>query len=180
MSQVAVQPFSGTYRAATEPSSFAFAIRHSGTFWFRGSFAEVSATLAAGDHGPVLEGAAEVRSISVFEPEAMRTSVLGAEFFDAERHPQVRFRSTDISFAADGTVELEGELTMRGITRPVAASGTYAAPRPSSFGEIAGFELHATIDRRDFGFDWQATTPDGADAVGWEVELAIDLLLIKE
>ncbi len=180
MTPVAVHPFSGAYRAQPEPSTFAFAVRHSGTFWFRGSLPDVTATLRADGDALTLEGSARVDSISVVEPAAMRASVLGADFFDAERHPEVTFRSTEIRLADDGRAEVEGELTMKGIARPVSATGRYSAPRQSSFGEIAGLQLGTTIDRREFGFDWQMELPDGGVAVGWEVQVDIDLLLIRE
>jgi polyisoprenoid-binding protein YceI len=180
MSEVAVQPFAGTFHAQPAASNFAFAVRHSETFWFRGALPEVEATLHAEDGEPVLEGSASVDSISVSEPAAMRVSLLGPEFFDAERHPQIRFRSTAIGFIEDGRVELEGELTMKGITRPVTASGRYTGPRQAAFGEIAGLELQASIDRREFGFDWQAELPGGGDAVGWDVLINVDLLLKRE
>jgi len=180
MSDVAVRPFSGTYRVEPGASSFAFAVRHSETFWFRGTMPAVEATLRADAEGLVLEGSARVESISIVEPEAMRGSVLGTAFFDAERHPAVSFRSTELRLADDGRVELDGELTMRGITRPLSASGRYWPPRQAAFGEVTGLELHAGFDRREFGFDWQAEMPDGGNAVGWEVRLDIDLLLIAE
>ena len=50
----------------------------------------------------------------------------------------------------------------------------------SSFGEIAGLQLQTTFDRREFGFDWQMPLPGGGDAVGWDVDVNIDLLLIRE
>jgi hypothetical protein len=62
----------------------------------------------------------------------------------------------------------------------VSARGRYAAPRPSSFGEIAGLELKTSFDRREFGFDWQKELPGGGNAVGWEVLVDIDLLLTRE
>jgi polyisoprenoid-binding protein YceI len=58
----------------------------------------------------------------------MRTHVLGPEFFDAERHPEIMFRSTQVRLTDDGRAEVEGELTIRGITRPVAAVGQYRRP----------------------------------------------------
>jgi polyisoprenoid-binding protein YceI len=180
MSEVAVQPFSGTFRGQPGASTFAFAVRHSGAFWFRGRLSDVDAALRAEDGGLLLEGAARIDSISIVEPAPMRASALGSEFFDTEHHPEVSFCSTDLRLADDGGLELDGELTMRGVTRPVSATGGYAAPRMSGFGEIAGLDLHTTIDRRDFGFDWQMEMPEGGDAVGWDVELDIDLLLIRE
>jgi polyisoprenoid-binding protein YceI len=176
----AVQLFEGTYRAQPTASTFAFGVRHSGAFWFRGSFADVTATLRGDGDALVLEGAARVDSISIVDPPEMRASVLGGQFFDAERHPEVGFRSTEIRVADDGAAEVDGELTIRGVTRPVAAVGHLSPPRQAGFGEVAGVDLQATIDRRDFGFDWQAELPDGGDAVGWEVEVNIDLLLLKD
>ena len=180
MSTVAVQPFSGTYRAQPTPSSFAFAVRHSGVFWYRGSLSDVAATLRGDGDALALEGSARVDSISVVEPAAMRASVLGPEFFDAERHPEITFRSMEVRLADDGLAEVDGELTIRGITRPVTASGRYAPPRQASFGEVAGTAAADDFDRREFGFDWQMELPGGGDAVGWEVEVDIDLLFMRE
>jgi polyisoprenoid-binding protein YceI len=180
MTSVAVQPFTGTYRAQPVPSTFAFAVRHSGVFRYRGSLSDVAATLRADGYALALEGSARVDSISVVEPAAMRASVLGPEFFDAERHPEITFRSTAVSLDSDGLVAVDGELTIRGVTRPVTASGHYAPPRPTSFGVVAGLELQTSFDRREFGFDWQMQLPGGGDAVSWDVDVDIDLLLTRE
>jgi len=180
MASVAVQPFSGTYRAQPEPSTFAFAVRHSGVFWYRGALSDVAATLNGDGDALALQGSARVDSISVVEPPAMRASVLGPEFFDAERHPEITFRSTAIRLDGDGRAEVDGELTIRGVTRPVTASGHYAPPRQAAFGEVAGLQLQTSFDRREFGFEWQMALPGGGDAVGWDVEVDIDLLLMRE
>jgi polyisoprenoid-binding protein YceI len=179
-STVAAEPFTGIFRAQPEPSTFAFAVRHSGVFWYRGALSDVAATLRADGEALELEGSARVDSISVVQPAAMRASVLGPEFFDAERHPEVNFRSTAIRLGDDGRADIDGELTMRGVTRPVTATGHYAPPRQSSFGVIAGLQLQTSIDRRAFGFEWQAELPGGGVAVGWDVVVDIDLLHIRE
>jgi polyisoprenoid-binding protein YceI len=180
MSATAVQPFSGTYRAQPTPSSIAFSVRHSGVFSYRGSLSEVAATLRGDGDVLTLEGSARVDSISVVEPPAMMASVLGPEFFDAERHPEITFRSMAVQLDDDGLAAVDGELTIRGVTRPVTANGHYASPRQASFGEVAGLRLQTSFDRREFGFDWQMQLPGGGDAVGWDVELDIDLLLKRE
>jgi polyisoprenoid-binding protein YceI len=179
MTPVAVQPFSGTYLAQPEPSTFAFAVRHSGVFSYRGSLSDVTATLRGEGDALALEGAARVDSISVVEPAAMRASVLGPAFFDAERHPEIAFRSTAVHLDEDGLAAVDGELTIRGVTRPVSATGHYAAPRQASFGEVAGLHLQTSFDRREFGFEWQMELPGGGNAVGWDVEVDIDLLLMR-
>jgi hypothetical protein len=58
--------------------------------------------------------------------------------------------------------------------------GRYDAPRPSTFGEIAGLQLQTSFDRREFGFDWQMEMPGGGNAVGWDVVVDIDLLLKRD
>jgi polyisoprenoid-binding protein YceI len=108
--------------------------------------------------------------------------VLGPEFFDAERHPEITFRSTEVRLAGDGRAEVDGELTVKGVTRPVAASGHYVAPRPGGFGggEVAGLRLETSFDRREFGFDWQMELPGGGNTLGWDVALDIELRLVRE
>lgn len=180
MSDLATQPFTGTYRGQPAASTFAFAVRHSETFWFRGVMPEVEATLRADGDGIVLEGSALVESISVTDPAEMRAHLLAPDFFDAAHHPEVAFRSTDLRLTGEDRLELDGELTMRGVTRRVQATGRYSAPRAAAFGVIAALELHTSFDRREFGFDWQAELPGGGNAVGWEVQLDVDVLLMAE
>ena len=180
MASVAVQPFTGTFRANPVVSTIAFAVRHSGVFRFRGSLSDVAATLRGDDGELALEGSARVESISILEPDALRASVLGPEFFDNEHHPELTFESGAVRLTDDGHVDVDGELTIRGVTRPIAATGYYAPPRAASFGEVAGLELHTSFDRREFGLHWQMELPGGGHAVGWEVEVDIDLLLMRD
>lgn len=176
----AVQPFAGTYVADPIHSSFGFAVGYSGRGKFRGTLDDVSATLSAGDDGLTLEGAARVESISVHEPAQFRAHVLGSEFFDSENHPEVTFRSSSLELAEDGSARLEGELTIAGRTRPVEIVGTWAEPIPAAGGGLrAGFELSTTIDRRDFGFEWQMALPNGADALAYDVTLDVSLALVQ-
>jgi polyisoprenoid-binding protein YceI len=180
MSSISAQPFSGVFAAQSEASTFAFVVRHSGVFRFRGALTDVAATLRGDGDALALEGAARAASISIVEPAAMRASVVGPQFFDVEHHPEVTFRSTAIRLGDDGRVAVDGELTMRGVTRDVTADGEYAAPREASFGEVAGMRLQTTIDRRDWGLDWQMPLPGGGEAVGWDVEIDIDLLFVRQ
>ena len=180
MSDVAVLPLTGTYHAQSTASTFAFAVRHSGVFRFRGVVSDVAATLHADGDTLALAGTARVDSISVSEPAALRASVLGREFFDAEHHPELTFRSTAVRLDGADGLEVDGDLTLRGVTRAVTATGHYGAPRQAGFGEVAGMHLHACIDRRDFGFDWQAEMPAGGHALGWDVDLEIDLLFVRQ
>jgi polyisoprenoid-binding protein YceI len=176
----AVQPFSGTYQADPVHSSFGFAVKYAGVGKFRGTLDDVSASLTAGDEGLALEGAARVESISIQDPAQFRAHVLGPDFFDAEHHPEVTFRSSSIELDEDGTARLDGELTIAGTTRPVAIAGTWAEPVAAAGGGLrAGLELATVIDRRDFGFEWQMELPGGGDALGYEVTIDVNIALIQ-
>jgi polyisoprenoid-binding protein YceI len=171
----ATLPLSGTFTADPVHSSFGFAVKHMGVQTFRGTFSEVGATLVDG----VLEGRAKVDSISIRQPEDFRNHVLSDEFFAAEKHPEVLFRSTSIDLREDGTATVNGELTIKGITNPVVATGTWTAPTPAPWGDavIAGLELTAELDRTQYGMTWNAPLPKGGNILGEKVTLSVHLEL---
>ena len=124
---------------------------------FRASFGDVDARLVADASRSRLEGAARVESISIVGPPEFREHVVrGAEFFDADNHPEILFRSERIDLAEDGTATVDGELTIKGVSRPITATGTYRRPVEDPFGGLrAALALRARLDRRDWGMSWQ-------------------------
>ena len=178
--QAAIQVSTETYTADPVHSSVGFRVAHMRVSLFEGSFADVEATLAR-EHGRlVLEGTATVDSISITEPPEFRAHVLGDEFFDAERHPVVRFRSQDVELNEDGAATVRGDLTIKGITRPLLATGRFAPPVDDPYGgRRAALVLETVIDRRDFGMHWNLPLPGGGDALGTEVTLSVRLELVQ-
>jgi len=168
---------SGTYTADPVHSSFGFSVRYQGVSLFKGTLDEVQATYADGR----LEGAAKAESISIRTPEQFRAHVLSAEFFDAENHPEVKFTSSDVELGEDGTAKVEGELTIKGITRPITAAGTWIAPDADAFGNTRGhLNLEAVIDRTEFDMNWNAPLPSGGKALANEVTLTVELSLVEQ
>lgn len=171
----ATTALSGSYTADPVHSSFGFAVRYQGVSLFRGTLDEVEASLTDGR----LEGAAKVESISIRSPEQFRQHVLSGEFFDAANHPEVRFVSNDLDLRQDGTAVVEGELTIKGITRPVTAKGTWEAPAQDAFGNTRGhLQLEALVDRSEFEMKWNAPLPSGGNALANEVTLSVDISLV--
>jgi polyisoprenoid-binding protein YceI len=167
----------GNYVADPIHSSFGFAVRYQGVSLFKGTLDEVDAKLVDGR----LEGAAKVESISIRTPEQFRAHVLSPEFFDAANHPEVTFASSDLDLRDDGTVTVKGELTIKGITRPVEATGTWIAPAQDAFGRTRGhLNLEAQIDRTEFDMNWNAPLPSGGKALANEVTLTVELSLIAQ
>jgi len=168
---------SGTYTADPVHSSFGFAVRYQGVSLFKGTLNEVDAKLVDGR----LEGAAKIESISIRTPEQFRAHVLSAEFFDAENHPEVTFTSQDIELGDDNTAKVDGELTIKGITRPVAATGTWVAPAPDAFGSTRGhLNLEAVVDRTEFDMNWNMALPSGGNVLANEVTLTVELSLVEQ
>ena len=178
---VAQQPITGLFVADPVHSSFAFAVRHMGLSTFRGTFDEVQARLNATGDELVLEGAAAVEGISIRAPEQFRAHVLGEEFFDAERHPDVRFRSTRVDLAEGGEATVAGELTIKGVSRPLVAHGTWTPAITDPYGNArSALELSAAVDRFDFGMLWDMPLPSGGSALAREVTITIHLELVGQ
>jgi polyisoprenoid-binding protein YceI len=174
---VTTTPLSGTYTADPVHSSFGFAVRYQGVSIFRGTLSDVTATLSDNR----LDGSATVESISIRAPEQFRAHVLSAEFFDAENHPEVTFVSDELDLRADGTASVTGELTIKGITRPVQATGRWTDATPDAFGKTRGhLELEAAIDRTEFDMNWNAPLPSGGKALADQVTLTVDVSLIAQ
>ena len=170
-------PFAGTYTADPVHSSFGFAVRYQGVSLFKGTLNDVTATFADGR----LEGAAQVESISIRTPEQFRAHILSEEFFDAANHPAVAFTSSDVSLNEDGTATVNGDLTIKGITQPTTATGTWTAPATDAFGSTRGhLALEATIDRTAFGMNWNMPLPSGGNALANNVVLTVDVSLIEQ
>lgn len=166
-------------RWAVDPvhSSIGFSVGHL-VATFRAGFADVTGGYDA-DAG-VLRGAVPVSSIDVRQDD-LRAHLLSPEFFAADAHPEIRFVSTDVRRSADGGAEVAGDLTIRGVTRRVVATGTIGEPGPNlAGGETVAIELSTTVDRRDFGLDWNAELPGGRRAVGWDVTVSVSLELHRE
>ena len=168
---------SGTYTADPVHSSFGFGVRYQGVSLFKGTLDEVDAKLVDGR----LDGSAKVESISIRTPEQFRAHVLGAEFFDAANHPEVTFTSQDIDIADDGTAKVEGELTIKGITRPVSATGTWVAPAADAFGNTRGhLNLEAVVDRTEYDMNWNMALPSGGNVLANDVTLTVELSLVEQ
>lgn len=173
----ATTPFTGTYTLDPVHSSFGFAVRYQGISLFRGTLNDVSAKLTDGR----LEGSARVESISIRTPEQFRAHVLSEEFFDVEHYPEVQLVSTDIDFADDATVKMTADLTIKGITRRIEASGHWVAPAVDAFDRKRGhIQLEALIDRTEFNMNWNVALPSGGKALDNEVTLSAEIALIEK
>lgn len=169
----------GTWQLDPVHSQVGFAVKYMvGTF--RGSFFPVEATLSVtADGGAALEGSARAESVKVQEPNLV-AHLLSPDFFDAERAPELRFRSTAVRIAGEA-VTVDGELEIKGIVRPVTLTGTVTEPITDPYGrERIGLTLEGAIDRTEFGITWNNPLPSGKSALANDVALSAELYLVKE
>lgn len=169
----------GTYVVDPVHSSIGFAVVHNGVSTFRSGFGSYEASLRGGE-SPKLEGSVDVASIQIDEPQ-LKGHLLSPEFFDAERHPQLRFESSALELAEDGSASVRGELEASGEVREVEANGRFVQLGADLVGKARiGLSLEAGVDRRSFGLDWQAELPNGGEALDYEVGIAVELELVEE
>jgi polyisoprenoid-binding protein YceI len=142
---------------------------------FRGHFTDVDAKLSADG----LSGSARVASVDV-KDENLAAHLQSPEFFDVERHPELTFASDSLDRSGD-ELKVHGEITIRGTTKPVELVGTIAGPITDAFGrERVNVQLETTVDRTQFGLNWNMPLPNGQPALQNEVKLVAELYFVQE
>ena len=165
----------GVWTADPVHSNVSFEIGYAGVNNFRGSFGDFSATLS----GDSLEGSAKVASVDV-KDEQLNGHLQTPDFFDAERYPEIGFRANELVRGDDDSVSGKGELTIKGITRPISFEGIVSAPATDPFGrERLGLRVESSIDRTEYGVDWNAPNQSGGDYLANDVKLIAELAFVK-
>jgi len=167
------QQVTGTFAADPVHSHVGFEVPYA-VATFSGEVTDFTASLVDGH----LEGSAKIESIKL-KDENLQAHVLSPEFFDAERHPVLTFSG---ELARDGDrATIDGEITMKGITRPATLEGTIVGPTVDHFGATrVGLKLDTVVDRTDFDMKWNMPLPNGEPALGNEVTLKADLTLVAQ
>ena len=163
----------GTWNADPVHSDIGFEIDYmAGTF--RGTFTKFSAEVTDG----AVQGSADVTSIQVKDPN-LEAHLQSPEFFDAQRHPHLTFRSHDVRRTGD-ELTISGELTMKGHTEQVELTGTLTEPIADPFGnERFGLRLGTVVDRTAFGITWNNPLPSGEPALSNDVRINADLQFVR-
>jgi polyisoprenoid-binding protein YceI len=169
----------GTYDVDPSHSSVGFEVRHMGIATVRGAFRGFEGTIDATGEVPVLKGTVEVGSIDTGD-ENRDAHLKAPEFFDVEQHPVIAFETHSLQTTADGQIRLVGEITIKGITKPIELTGSAGEGGTDPWGnERLGFEVEGVIDRRDFELKWNQTLPNGNLLVSNEVKLLVSVSAVK-
>jgi polyisoprenoid-binding protein YceI len=170
----------GTYTIDPSHSSVGFEVRHMAIATVRGAFRRFQGSIDASGDAPVLNGTVEVASIDTGD-EQRDAHLAAPDFFDAERYPEIAFHTSSLESTDDGQVKLVGEITIKGVVKPLELTGVAADGGTDPWGnERIGFEVEGIIDRRAFGLTWNQTLPNGKLLIANDVKLVVSVSAVKE
>lgn len=159
-------------------SSIDFSVKHMMIATVKGSFHEFEANIEADPNDlTTAKITFSVDIASIDTRNADRDAHLrSGDFFDAENHPKMEFKSTQISKKGDGEYTLTGDLTIRGTTRPVNFNVTFEGQGKDPWGnEKVGFSAQGSILRSDFGLTYNAALETGGVLIGDQIKISIDI-----
>jgi polyisoprenoid-binding protein YceI len=174
----------GTWNLDPAHSVLGFSARHAMVATVRGSFTEFTGKLNIDGEDPTKSAAeVEVNLASVSTGNEQRDGHLRTnDFLDIETYPTMTFRSTRAETTDDpDEYRLIGDLTIRGVTREVTLDLTYQGRAVDPMGnERIGFEGGTTINRKDWGVNWNVALEAGGFLVGEKVKISLDISAIRE
>jgi polyisoprenoid-binding protein YceI len=172
---------SGTWKLDPTHSELSFWVRHLKVTKVRGTFDTFDVTIVTGDSlaDSTIEATVDVASVNTKQEQRdahLRTS----DFFLADEHPQMTFRSTGISIDGEDFV-VEGDLTLRGVTQPVTLTGELGGVVVDGYGNTkAGASASTKINRHDFGVSWNAALEAGGMTLGDDVTINVELQVVLQ
>jgi len=165
----------GTWTIDATHSEVSFTVRHMAVSKVRGRLGTVSGEIVTAEDPATSTVTADVdvTSITTFN-EQRDAHIKSGDFFEVETHPSATFRSTGLSF--DGDFALTGELTLKGVTKPVTLAVEVSGFGPDAYGGTrVGFSAKGQINRRDFGINFDAKLDNGGLVVSDKVDLELDV-----
>ena len=170
----------GTWKLDPTHSEITFSVRHLAISKVRGSFEQFDVTVTAPENPADATVTATIEIASVNTKQAQRDQHLRtSDFFAADEHPQMHFVSTAFHPNADGTFVLDGDLTLRGVTKPVSLKGDFGGITVDGYGQTkAGIEATTKINRHEFGVSWNAAVEAGGMTLGDDVTINFDLQFV--
>jgi polyisoprenoid-binding protein YceI len=172
----------GTWKIDPAHSNVEFSAKHLGIATVRGKFNEFEGTLEIGDDLASARAYGTVSAASVTTNEDQRDDHLRSEdFFHAEVHPELTFESTAIRPLDEDSFEIVGELTMRGVTRPITLRADVQGTESDPWGnERVGLEVTGKLNRRDWGMTFNQALGSGNVLVSDRIKLSLDISAIKQ
>lgn len=175
-------PAPGTYAIDTSHSSVEFVARHLGLSKVRGHFTDFSGDIQIAENPEQSSVEVDVDVASVESADARRDEHLRSpDFFHVEQHPSMSFKSTNVTPVDDGTWQVGGLLTIRGVTRPVVLETEFEGAENTPFGDQRiGFSASTEINREDWDLGWNAVLESGGLLVGKKIKIDLNVEAIRQ
>jgi len=159
-----------------------FAVRHMVISKVRGIFERWAGTIDFDPSKPEASKVSvriEAASVNTNEPQRDQ-HLRSADFFDVEKYPAITFESSRIESRGEDRYRVLGELTIHGVTRPVELDAEYLGGGKDPWGnERIGFFAKTSLNRKDFGLNWNQVLETGGVLVGDQVEVSLDVEAVK-
>jgi polyisoprenoid-binding protein YceI len=174
-------PVPGTYSIDTSHSSVEFVGRHLGLAKVRGRFTKFDGTIHIADVPEESSVEVDIDVASVESADARRDEHLRSpDFFHVDEHPSMVFKSTSVTPVADGTWDVAGDLTIRGVTRPVVLHAEFEGGENSPFGDQRiGFSATTDVNREDWDLGWNVVLESGGLLVGKKIKIDLNVEAIR-
>ena len=175
-------PVAGTYVLDAAHKRVGFVARHLMVSKVRGTFEEAEATITVGEDPLQSAVSATIKTATVNTTSADRDAHLrSADFFDAETYPTMEYRSTGIKSWDGNEFVLTGELTIKGVTKPVDLTVEFEGAGKSPYGfDVFGFSATAEIDREEWGLTWNMALESGGVMISKTVKIEIEGEAIRQ
>jgi polyisoprenoid-binding protein YceI len=161
-----------------------FSVRHMMFSTVKGRFTAVSGTIRCMDEADPSRSAveAEIEAASINTGDEGRDAHLrSADFLDVHTYPKITFQSTRVEVRNKEELRVVGQLSVHGITRDVTLEATFNGRGKNPWGqEVAGFSAETTINRKEFGLNWNAALESGGLLVGEKLEIRIEVQAIRQ
>ncbi|NHC22506.1 YceI family protein [Nocardioides sp. IC4_145] len=178
----AVEDITGDYTIDASHSRIGFSARHAMVTTVRGAFKEFEGTAHIDAANPAASSVSlTIKTASIDTGSADRDGhLVSADFFDAEKNPEITFRSTQVEKVDADTWAITGDLTIAGTTKPVTVAFDETGSAQDPFGNLrVGFEGSTAINRKDWGLTWNAALETGGVLVSEKIKLEFDVSAIK-
>lgn len=171
-----------TYTVDQSHSETTFQIRHLVTK-VRGQFDQFGGKIVF-DPADLANASAEftidAASINTFHEERDE-HLRSPDFFDVEKHPEITFKSKSFEKTGKDTYDVTGDFTMHGVTKEITLPVTYLGELEDPWGNVkAGFETETTLERKEYGINWNAALDQGGFILGEKVRVMINLEVLRE
>ena len=166
-----------TYKIDRSHSSIGFSVRHMGLGKVKGEFRDFAGTVEY-DSSDISKSKVEaiIQVPSIDTRDSSRDMHLkSSDFFAADSFPTMTFKSTKVTSKGNGKFDITGDLTLRGVTKPVTLAAEMLGSMQDARGKRVSFEAEGKIDRMDYGVSWNRLLDTGGFVAGHDIDIQIEI-----